>query len=579
MEVPANNVGLDAFLDFLYGGLEGYVYLAASDPNDKTDWKQEFFEYPRQVERLKQVIRAATKSHEVYIAPALFSSENALRSNFKTSNVVWTEFDGNAPEWHEDNSPSLIVQSSTASNQHVYWKLTEPITEVDVLEDINRRITYNMGADSSAWDANQVLRPPETHNHKRTLSVSVLELNSTVFSITAFDKYGPAPKQVEGDWDNTVLPSSDSVILKYAFGPDIIGLLAKEKDNLHEHRSTALMNLAYACAQLGLKDTEIMVMLLLADNKWEKFKHRKDRMKRLAHIITIARNKYPSDAFEDDSNLIQAFGFEAFLETEINIDWVIEPMLMDQGSMLLVGPSGVGKSQWTLQFLIHLALGQDYLHYKVSEPKKVAFISLEMGHGELKIFLEAMNNVLTAAARALLQQNLIIVPYGEPWFLNTVEGQNELIKIIEEYSLQGIAVDSIGSAINGNISSDESIQPFTKFNDKIRKKYGIFTWYIHHMRKAKDGISTQDDVYGNQYLLNRSTSTYALLKGKGGTIRVRNFKNRLAPHEGDFFVTRNENLVFSSINNDIDQMTENNLIKDDTPVGDDETTENGKFFL
>lgn len=562
---------LDAFLDFLYEGLEGYVYLAASDRSIKEDgtkdWKQEFFEYPKQVEKIRTTIRAVSKSHEVYIAPALFKTgDNSLRSNFKVSNVVWTEFDGNAPDWKDTNTPSLVIQSSDSSNQHVYWKLNEPITDVTIIEDINRRITYNMGADASAWDANQVLRPPETINHKRSLPVGTVSVTDRVYDIGVFEELAPAPDLIEVEWKPELLPPADKVLLSYAFGPEVVNLLAKDKV---DDRSTSLMNLAYACAEIGLNNNEIMVMLIMADDKWEKFKFRKDRMKRLAHIVTVARNKHPESENSLDQLMLMAFGFESFLDIEINLNWLIEGMLIEQGFMLLVGPSGLGKTQFTLQWLIHLALGKDHLGYSISEPKKVAFLSLEMGHGELKIFLEAMNEALDDTERTLLEKNLILIPVGEPLALNKPEGQRKVLEFLQEHEdLEGLAVDSLGSAIQGNISSDEVVQPFTEFTDKIRNKYGIFTWYIHHMRKSKDGPPTQDDVYGNQYIFNRSTSSYAILKSKSGGIRVKNFKNRLAPLEKDYFINRDEHLNFHRDTENVTSQINDYLLGEQTDLED-----------
>lgn len=565
---------LDAFIDFLFGGLEGYVYLAASDGTIKEDgtkdWRQEFFEYPTHIADLKDTIRKVGKKLDVYLAPAIFKTgNNSLRSNVKASNVVWTEFDGNAPDWNDSNTPSLIVQSSYDNNQHVYWRLNEPATNVEVFEEINRRITYNMGADASAWDANQVLRPPESFNFKygEPTPVEIIELSDRVYDIAVFNDLAPAPEQIEIDWKPEALPDANEVILSHAFGPDAINLLKKNKDEVTD-RSQSLMNLAYICAGMGLTNAEIMVMLVLADDKWEKFKHREDRMKRLAHIIMVARNKYPIDPIEQ--TLFMAFGFASLLDTDISIDWLIDPMLMEQGFMLLVGPSGLGKTQFTLQFLIHLALGKDYLDYKMPQPKKVGFVSLEMGHGELKIFLEAMRRVLTDDEVLLLEKNFILVPLGEPLALNRADGQQHVVNFIESHELEVLAVDSIGSAIAGNISGDETVQPFTEFTDKIRNRYGIATWYIHHLRKSKDGPPTQDDVYGNQYIFNRSTSVYAMLKSKGGGIRIRNFKNRLAPLEKDYFVRRDENLNFHKESEGMAELNEAHLTNhgEDKPPSD-----------
>lgn len=564
-----DDFNLDSFIDFLFGGLEGYAYLAAMEPGKKESWQQEFFHYPTNQDLLKRTIRTASNSHEIYLSPSLFKNDHdATRENFKVTQVVWTEFDGNAPDWKDSHGePSLIIQSSGPLNQHCYWKLTAPVGNVQALEDINRRIMYNMQADSSAWDCTQVLRPPETTNHKRGgAMVFPTAVNDVIYDLTVFESLAPAPEQVEGEWELTSIPDPQVVVFSYAFTPDLIKLFQKPAEEVTD-RSASLMNMAYACAQLGMSNNEIMSLLILADNKWGKFKDRKDRLKRLAHIITVARNKYPEPE-ADSAAPVMAFGFESFLATDIEVDWLIEGLLMENGNMLMVGPSGIGKSQLTLQFMIHLALGKDFLHYKIPEAKKIIFLSLEMGHGELKVFLVDMAKGLTDEEKVLLEENFIVIPYGEPWYLNTKEGQNELIKWIESVEPDGIAVDSIGSSIQGNISSDESVQPFTEFNDRIRKRYNLFTWYIHHMRKVRDGAATQDDVYGNQYLLNRSTSSYGILPAKGGMIKVRNFKQRMAKKEEDYTIVRGDNLMFHGKSQEVDDMLAN--LTADTPVSDKE---------
>ena len=557
-------LALDGFLQFLFEGLEGYVYLAASDRkatnNNEESWLQEFFAYPSDLPKIKESIINASKTHEVYLAPAVYTEPRAVKENFKASNVAWTEFDDNAPDWNSSNIPSLTVQSSFASHQHVYWRLDSPVTDASELEGINHRIQYSLGADSSAWDCTQVLRPPGTWNYKRNEPVILIDESGYVYDPQVFvDMYPDPPVEIADDWAVMEIPDADKIILKYAFTPDMVKLLTAPASEVKD-RSSSLMNMAYACAQVHMSNSEIMSILIICDDRWEKFKGRRDRLKRLSHIVTLAKNKHPdaNPEYAEETFAI-SFGWNSLIDTEFELDWAMEPMLMDNGNLLLVGPSGVGKTQLLMQILIHLALGKDMLHYKVASPKKILWLSLEMGLGEVKQFATAMQGGLTEAEMAVLEENFIIIPHGEPWALNTPEGQDQLIKFIELHEPDGIAVDSVGSAIRGNISSDESVQPYTEFVDKVRNRYGCFWAAIHHMRKSKDGPPGQDDVYGNQYLLNRSTSTYALLRSKGNTLRLRNFKNRLAPLEGDHFIERTETLNFISTSEGFDNSIEANI--------------------
>lgn len=573
---------LDNFINFLYEGLEGYAYLAAKVPGDKNSWLQEFFAYPSDAANLKATIRKVNSTHEIYLAPAMFndsvltSKEPASRENVKCSNVVWTEFDGNAPDWSDfAGPPSLIVQSSNSGHHHVYWRLNEPLYDIDRLEDLNRRVTHNFSADQSAWDANQVLRPPNTYNHKRQTATFVVSNIETTYDQDLFDSLDPAPVvENNSEWKLSELPTASEVVAKYTFTPDLMILMGKAKHEIKD-RSAAIMQLAYGCCQMGMNDAEVFVMLMAADDVWEKFKYRKDREKRLSDAVIRARQKHPepepSEELTEDSLFI--WDYKSFLAAEIEIDWVLEGMLMDRGNLLIAGPSGIGKTQFTLEIMKHIALGKDFLHYKVPSAKKVLFLSLEMGHPDLQIFLETQDKALTDAERDLLAQNFIIIPFGEAWPLNEDHGKDRLKEVIEATEPDGIFIDSIGSAVIGNINSQDVVQPFVNFNDHIRKKYEIFLGYIHHTRKAQPGshVSSQDDIYGDQYLNNRASSSYLILPGKDGHIKVRNTKQRLWAKEQDYLIRRTEHLTFEKVSAEVDALLEQ--VKD--AKNDDEPTAGG----
>lgn len=537
---------LSDYLHFLYDGLEGYAYMALKNPQDENDWHQKFFSVPTDVGSMEKEILSNTKDWEVYVSPSVFNKQRADKESFKASHCVWTEFDGNAPEhWDDSSQPSLIIQSSDETRHHVYWRLTEPVYSSSDLEKINRNITYNLSADPSAWDATQVLRPPYTVNHKRQRDTHYWSRHEITYAIEAFDGLAPAPEvNVDFKWELGSLPNPQDVILRYAFGPDLIKLLGTDKP---EDRSKSLMHLAHGCCELGMSDVEVFVTLTVADDKWGKFKNRKDREQRLADIIARARTKHPSkNNLEEEDQPIFAFGFESFLNTDIEIEWLMENVIAEQGSMLMVGPSGVGKTQFSLQAIIHICLGKDFLGRKVAKPKKIIFLSLEMGHGELKVFMKAMNKVLTDADRAVLENNLIVVPWGEPWALNREAGQDYLNNLIELYTPDGIFIDSVGSAIEGNISEDNNVQPYTKYIDHIRKHNNLFTWVIHHFRKKSEsshGGYSQDDVYGNQYLFNRSTSCFSMTRTKNKRLRIKCLKMRLADTPDDIIISRDKDTL------------------------------------
>jgi hypothetical protein len=561
VKVPQPNE-LGQFINFLFEGLEGYMYVVAKEAGNPDSWDQAFYEYPLQMDHAIQMINKISPKLEVYIGPVLYNNnQNAKKENVKCTQVVWCDFDGNKPDSF-DIPPSLSIRTSEPGHEHTYWKLDTPLYQVSAIEDYNRRLCYKYGADLSGWDAVQVLRPPYTSNHKRHgLPVTIVETSSYIYNQAVLDTLAPAPeKSVDYSlWEKIDLPSINDVIYQHKFGPEFKQVFELTKEEVWDNntqsgvRSTKLAQMAYICAEAGLNDKEIYVIISHLATRWGKFEHHTtaNRSRQLIAIIEYARIKYPHSAF-DDSGIVFAYSPKTLFEADITVEWAVEGLLMKKGVMLLAGPGGIGKTQLSMQFAFHLAAGKDFLHYPIPEPRKVGLFSLEMGDVEVKSFLTTMyprlKDTFSDEEIERLNQNCIILPFGEALPLNTTVGQSILMAYQEEYKFDGIFIDSVGSAVLGNVNSSEVIQGLTNFNDRFRNRNDCFLWYIHHMRKAQPGQSnygTGDDVYGDVYLTNRSTSVYTVTRTKSGLLRVRNTKNRHAIEEEPYLLRRELGLTFS----------------------------------
>lgn len=550
---------INTFLDFLYTPEDnGYVYAPTKDA-ESGEFKQDFFKWPEDRNKLVEWVQTTTENAEVYLAPAMFSQPSAQKEAFKSTNVLWTEFDGNFPSTFSDvPNPSLVVQSSDELHAHCYWRLTEPLRDYKEVEAYNRTLTYSLGADASAWDCNQVLRPPATRNHKReTYTVLSKTFQEAPLPLSLFvPTYAVS---LVSDFDTSVIPDVTDIIYKYEF-PSIVSNLLRTKDLPVGERSTALMKLGFYCAEMGMSDAEIYSVIRNADDRWGKFKGRTDREKRLLDLIGRVREKYPATDYQTD--IIPVFGFQSFLEHEIHIEWVLEGLLQERGYMLLTGPSGIGKTQFTLRFAMNMACGRpNYVGEKINRPCKIILFSLEMGHADLKYFASIMAKDFTKEELALLEENLIIVPHGEAIYFNQEEGKKQILDIIGAINPDGVIVDSLGSTTSGGLSNEDIVKAIMDFNDRIRKQYDIFTWFIHHMRKASGDNKKPnklDDVYGNQYIVNRATTVLCLWPNRQEKIDVIPLKIRLGPKRETWSVQRIGNIDFERTS------TVNILSMDDT---------------
>lgn len=535
------------FVDYLYDGLEGYVAAATKtqDANGEVIFKRLAFAWPSKRDTLLEWIKTNSPTSDVYLAPAIFSSPSGKREDFKATNVLWTEFDGKVPQVSDLGNipePTLRIQSSGPDNQHWYWKLDAPLNNIAEVESINKALTYQLGADVSAWDGNQILRPPNTLNHKHGTTTLFLGQSGTIVSPVSFDVL-PAVEAVTVDIPEQI-PDVTDVILKYPFTKEA-GDLYRSRPEGNADRSNMLMRLGYYLAEMGLSDAEMFSVLRNADDRWGKFKDRTDRNQRLSDLIGKAKQKYPSYVDLPD-NTLTVYGLQSFLNTEVEIEWAIPGILQTQGYMLLTGPAGVGKTQFSLRWAINLALGHNFLGHEIAEAQRILFFSLEMGHADLKFFLSTMCAGMSTDDLLMLEQNLLIVPLGEAFYLDQSDQQAQFQALLLQFAPTGVFIDSVGSSSSGNISDESTVKALMDFNDKIRQRHNVFTWFIHHNRKAQGDNKKPNklaDVYGNQYLVNRATSVYCLWPA-GSSIEVIPLKKRLSAMEDPWHINRLSNLDF-----------------------------------
>jgi hypothetical protein len=567
---PSDNPveGLENFYDYLWGTNEGWVYLPTKDPKSDA-WSKVMFEWPKHKSSIvKHTLAKSAEGNEVYVAPVLFSEARPIKDNVKGSNFLWVDFDGNAPgEWSQEPpkslddapEPSLRVMSSRSGHEHCYWKLAEFTTDIKFVEEKNRALAYKLKADTSGWDAGQVLRPPHTTNYKHDLPVRVLASRDKEFTREEFKGFEQVKQIVKESIDIDVVPDVTKVIAKHKWDDHHFDLFMSP--SIEEgKRSSALMALGFFGAEMGMKDEEIYSILLNADDRWGKFKNRSDRKTRLLDIINRARQKHPTGLTDDtsfaglldenakvDTDVKYVFGFDEFNQTEIHIEWVVEGLLEQSGMMVIVSAPGVGKTQFALQFSICCALGTPFLKWPIVRKMKILWFSLEMNHAALKYFTTQMAGGYTSAEIAELDRNLKIVPLGEVLPLDHEEGKKFLEALIEEYQPDGIILDSMGKVTTSSLSDEEKIKQLNAYYGRIRSKYGVFLGFIHHNRKASDNNKKPKelgDIYGNQYIAAETSSAINLWKESDGAIEVSTIKLRLAPEIKPFSVVRSDHLKF-----------------------------------
>lgn len=535
------------FLTDLFGDQEGIVYAPVKeDPKNPKSWEQYFFNWPQERIQLEEHIDDYHK-REVYLSPVLFSEPRIAPDTFRGTNYLWTEFDGVLPT--NPIEPSMRILSSQEGHEHWYWRLNEFTTDKTIIEDITRRIAFHYGADLSAWDYQQVLRPYDTWNHKRNRPVTLLTRNDKVYSIEAFLNVPIPPAGTRVDINVNSLPSREQVLAKYRWTPDALDLMFKQVPK--GKRSDALARLAHEAIESGASNEETYVLLEDRDSSWGKFVGRTDRQKRIEALIVNVRRQKATVA-EIVHGAPEVYRFRDFMNTNIHLKWAIEGLLPVAGSMVIFGAPEVGKSTFSLRLAIDLALGKNkFLAWPIVTKQRALFVSLEMQHYEVKQFFEDMK--LTESDKNALQEEFYIWPIGNAYPFDTPDQQMELLKYIKLHKIQVVIIDSLSLSMYGSVKDDDDIKRLNSFfNEDIRRDLKCSYIFIHHPRK--ESIESQkrelelDDMFGSMYIA-ANAQTVISLKQKKSSLKVllRVLKTRLSKGNREFELQRTPDRGFEIV--------------------------------
>lgn len=523
---------LSNHLTFLFGEDKGYIYSPIKRKNG--EWIQKFYLWPDERTSLTNWIVSESMESDVYLSPAIWKDKKITPESVDHYNVVWIEFDGqNHPDWQNIPEPTYIVQTSVATHQHCYWKLDEPINNVQTVEDVNHRLTYYLGADTSGWDYQQVLRPPDTMNFKHNIVTKVVKnIESTNYKVSSFDAAPNIEKPIETFIYDNLLQVKD-IIKDNNLDPELIYKINSEIV-LHPHRSEFLMSVGYLLAEAELDPLEIVSCLFEIDNRIKKFVGREDQLRRLSEIASIASFKVERALY------VSVYSPKEILNHTLELEWVIPGLLHSTGQMIITGQPGVGKTQLCFDIAYRLCTGLQILGKELTRPYKVVFLSLEMDVTELKyIFAHQANDF---KEHGLWNENLYVISPDIDANLGTFE------KTLKDINPDVLIIDSVSELATDDLTEKEA-REIMRWMKKIRKKYTVGVVAIHHNRKASDANKKPKklgDLYGS-YLFAKATETVLSMWQEEGRdlIELDALKVRFSRKES-YRLKRSENLTFST---------------------------------
>jgi hypothetical protein len=275
--------GRAAFFKTVYGPVSGAACLAYIPRNKGGDYKERFFTYPSELDRMIDFVESHVDKDDVYFCPQLFGNNKRTKDDATLCMNLWADLDECNPKLLLV-TPTFSIESSPGRFQAV-WCL-EAVVDAQTAEDLTQRIAYrhaSEGADRSGWDITQMLRVPNTYNYKyEDTPLVTSQFFNKRYTLEDFSAYTDTPITRK---DASRLPMPDLVEVEKQF-PNGIDAFMRDKaqfmgTNVYGYYkgpvepgsdwSKLLWAVNLACFEAGCtKEQVYAISAQAACNKWQR---------------------------------------------------------------------------------------------------------------------------------------------------------------------------------------------------------------------------------------------------------------------------------------------------------------------
>jgi hypothetical protein len=155
--------------------------------------------------------------------------------------------------------------------------------------------------------------------------------------------------------------------------------------------------------------------------------------------------------------------------------YLVKNLVPRTGLVIVWGPPKCGKSFWTFDLVMHVALGWEYRGRKVQRGT-VVYCAFEGQKG--------FEQRVVAFRQRFLAQHRDPVPfYLQPLTLDLVVDRKELITAVREQANGtpvAVVLDTLNRSLRGSESSDEDMTAYIRAADAIREAFGCVVIIVHH---------------------------------------------------------------------------------------------------
>ena len=469
----------------VWGKKSGYVFIPRRDPIGKKWDEGRAFKYPEELGAIEaRVIKSVEEGFDVYWCPLVFSSPYRKKDHvLPQQEYLWADLDLVNPHTLSIR-PSIAWRSSDEKYQAL-WRLDE-VYPTEEVEELNRQLTYAVGADKGGWDVTQVLRVPGTVNLKYTppQKVTLLWEETRSYSPEHIISLIGAPPSPEPTIEDLLkgYPVSDRVwaILN---APVEVGI-----------RSDRLWEVETLLVEAGVPI--LTIVRVIKQSAWNKFKGRNDENGQIYRETLKADEHVKSkgldpnaDKYKDD---MWAIPFGQFMTMKLPPpEWLVEGIWQVGTYGMLAGEPKTYKSVLATDLALSVASGKPFLgRFPVLKPGAVLFVQEENNPQTvqdriIKIAVQKQMAVRTPTGYELAEDISIFFSNNFGIDLTDKTSRVLLEKTIKDLQPALVLFDPfymmLGSA---NENDATEMRNTLHWLSMLRNKYGVAILVLHHYNKG-----------------------------------------------------------------------------------------------
>lgn len=487
----------------------GYVFISEK-PAFGPGWRDHSFRWPDDKNKIIDFVKSRVSAN-IYWAPLVFNKPRRREENVTPGNILFADLDPVDPRTL-NIKPSLAWESSRKRYAAV-WFLKDTLTPSS-LRELNRNLTYDIGADKGGWDLTQVLRIPGSKNYKYNPPSRGKLLwfeKSLIYSKDSF-QFRKEPQKPEENTQTLIkllskyrkkLPSKISHLLQY---PESRVETGRRSDMLWYVESEMVK------AKIPLEDIILMVKL----SSWNKYKDRKDEWKRLtteiSKVYNDAKKIIPqAERGEPEAGLPWETLDGLMGSLRDHPGWLIKNIWMRRSHGIIAGEPKTFKSTVALDLALSVASGEPLFgEFEVVEKGPVLVIQNENSKWIMKDRLEkilsnkGIKGGVTRTGKRSYQ--ISFSPELPLYFLNNYGytfsdplHREELEITIGEIRPILIILDPLYLMFDGDINSAKDLNPILSWLLELKDNFSTSIIVIHHWNKG--GTSSR----GGQRMLGSTT--------------------------------------------------------------------------